>query len=254
MNTNREGMLTATIVAVALQIFSASAQTITSNVPKFEIGASLAAFVYQGDLTPSAAGSFRTMRPGINLHGSKILNPSFLLRTNLAISGFKGDDALYDDPEYRKHRAFKFKSPLFELSELIVWNPLGKNYDDRGLSPYLFAGIGVGFLKVKRDWSNFDADYFGEESDLPARIQQDADHKTPKVIPVIPIGFGLRYGLSSRLAVHAESSYRFSRTDYIDGFSQAVNPNRDDAYSSISIGAIYRIGKKNLLDCPKVTW
>jgi hypothetical protein len=249
MNTFREGVIA--VVALML-VLSASAQT--SNVPKFEIGASISAFVYMGDLTPSAAGSFRTLRPGINLHGSKIMSAAFSLRTNLAISGLKGNEALYDEPEFRQHRALKFKTPLVELSELLVWNPLGKNYDDRGFSPYLFGGIGLSFLRVRRDASNFDAEYFGEASELPALIAEDLAHRTPRVTPVFPVGFGLRYGLSHRLAVNAETSYRFTRSDYIDGFSKAVNPDKGDNYHSTSVGLIYRIGKKNLLDCPKVPW
>jgi hypothetical protein len=249
MNTLREGLVAATAL---LFVLSASAQT--SNVPKWEIGASVGAFLYLGDLTPSTAGSFRTLRPGLNLYGSKIMSPSFSLRTNLAFTGLKGNDALYDEPEYRQHRNFKFKTPLFELSELLVWNPLGKNYEDRGLSPYLFGGVGLTFLNIKRDWSNFDAAYFGEASPLPALIAEDAAHKTPRAIIVFPVGFGLRYGISNRLAVNAETNYRFTRTDYLDGFSKAVNPTKGDTYSSVSIGAIYRIGKKNMLDCPKVRW
>jgi hypothetical protein len=249
MNTLREGLVA---TAALMLVLSASAQT--SNVPKFEIGVAVGAFLYMGDLTPSAAGSARTLRPGLNLYGSKILSPSFSLRTNLAFTGLKGNDALYDEPEYRQHRNFKFKTPVFEVSELVVWNLMGKNYEDRGLSPYLFGGIGVSFLHVKRDASNFDAAYFGEASELPVQIAEDFAHKTPRVMPVFPVGFGLGYGLSNRLAVNAETSYRFTRTDYLDGFSKAVNPAKGDTYSSISIGAIYRIGKKNTLDCPKVPW
>jgi opacity protein-like surface antigen len=250
MNIKREGIL---IIVALMHITAATAQSI-SNVPRFEIGASLAAFVYQGDLTPSVSGSTRTMRPGINLYGSKIVSAAFLLRTNLAIAGLKGNDALYDEPEFRKHRAFKFKSPLFELSELLVWNPLGTNYNDRGFSPYLFGGLGLAFLHVKRDWSNFDAAYFGEASSLPALIAEDAAHKTPRITPVIPVGFGLRYAVSPRIAINAEGSYRFTRNDYIDGFSKAANPELADNYHSVSVGAVYRIGKKNTLDCPRVRW
>lgn len=248
MNIKREGVI---VIVALMQMLTATAQT--SNVPKYEFGGSLAAFLYSGDLTPDNI-NVRTLRPGLNLNASKIMSASFLLRTNLAITGLKGNDALYDQPEYRQHRNFKFKTPLFELSELVVWSPTAKNYDDRGLSPYFFGGIGISFLHIKRDWSNFDAPYFGEDSELPALIAEDAAHKTPKVIPVIPVGFGLRYGLSSRLAVNAETSYRFTRTDYLDGFSKAVNPAKGDNYSSVSVGAIYRIGKKNTLDCPKVRW
>ncbi|MEO5564528.1 MAG: DUF6089 family protein [Chitinophagaceae bacterium] len=245
-NWNKIGII---IVLLGLQTSIIQAQ---SNNPRYEIGASLGAFVYLGDLTTADAGSFRTMRFALTIHGSKLLSRSFALRTNLAFSKLKGDDALYDDPEFRQHRNFKFTTPVLELSELLVWNVLGKNYDDRGFSPYLFAGAGLSFLKVRRDWSNFDAAYFGEASDLPARIEQDAAHKVPKVIPVIPMGFGLRYGISSRVAINAETSYRFTFTDYLDGFSQAVNPAKGDNYHSASIGVIYRIGKKDMLDCPKV--
>lgn len=223
------------------------------NIPKYEIGASIGMLVYLGDLTPYSTGAFKTSL-SLQLHGSKILSPSFLLRTNLAVGKLKGDDAAYDQPEYRKHRNFNFHSPVIELSQLIVWNPLASNYRDRGLSPYLFTGAGISFLKIKRDWSRFDGAYFGEGSDLPDRLAIDAAHKTPKIIPVIPVGFGLRYGVSSRIAINTEASYRFVFTDYLDGFSQAVNPSKGDHYHSITVGAIYRIGKKNMLDCPVVKY
>lgn len=251
MNSNRNKIITAIVIIIHLYGFTANAQV---NVPKYEIGGGLGAYVYQGDLTPSLAGSFRTMRLGINLYGSKILSRSFSVRGNLAIAGLKGDDAVYDQPEYRKERAFNFRSPLFELTGLVVWNPLGKNYDDKGFSPYLFGGAGVSFLKIKKDWSNFNAAYFGESSDIPATLAVDAAHKLPKITPVVPVGIGLRYNLSSRIAVTAESSYRFVFTDYLDGFSHSVNPAKDDHYHSLSIGAVYRVGKKNTLDCPVIRY
>lgn len=219
------------------------------NVPKFEIGAGLGGYVYQGDLTPSRLGSFRTTRIGLNLYFSKLLSPSFSTRTNLAIAGLKADEGKYDDPEYRRERAFKFRSPVFELSQLLVWNPLRKNYDDRGFSPYLFGGAGISFIKVKRDWSNYNPEYFSL-TDVSARLAQDSMHSTPRVTPVIPLGIGFRYGISPRLAVSVESSYRLMFTDYLDGFSQAANPEKNDHYHSTTIGLIYRIGKKNMLACP----
>ncbi len=110
------------------------------NVNKFEIGANLGLYVYQGDLTPSNAGSFKTQKPGISIYATRILSSSFSLRTNLALAKLKGDDARYPNPAFRQERNFSFTSPLIEISELIVWNPLRKNYLDRGLTPYLMAG------------------------------------------------------------------------------------------------------------------
>ncbi len=239
------------LLLVLLQNTSLSAQV---NLPKYELGIALSSFIYQGDLTPNRFGSYETMRFGVSIHGSKIISRSFLVRANLSIGGLKGDDAKYDNPEFRKERAFRFRSPVFEFTPLLVWNPLGKNYDDKGLSPYLFAGAGISLLKVKRDWSDFNAAYFGDGSDLPGRIAADEAHDLPRVIPVIPAGVGIRYGLTPRIAVTAETAYRWTFTDYLDGFSQAANPARYDHYQTISVGAIYRIGKKNVLDCPVVRY
>ncbi len=229
--------------------YQAHSQT---NIPKYEFGLHLNSFIYQGDLTPERLGSFKTMRWGINLFGSRIMSPSFSLRTNLAIGGLRGDDALYDEPEYRKQRNFNFNTRVIELTQLIVWNPLRTNYRDKGFSPYLFSGIGFNFVKIKRDWSNFNGEYF--DADYLEKFALDTAHSVPKNIPVIPIGAGFRYDISPRLAVSAEASYRLTFTDYLDGFSEAANPNRKDNYYTIGVGIIYRAGKKNMLNCPVVRY
>jgi hypothetical protein len=248
MTSNQRKPIGLTVILL-ISLFSLQAQT---NIPKYEIGASIGSFVYMGDLTPSRFGSFRTARVGVTLHGSKVLSPSFLLRLNLAIGGLRGDDAAYDHPEYRQQRAFTFRSRVIELTPMLVWNPLRSNYSDKGLSPYLFGGAGLNFVRIRRDWSRFNAEYFDE--DLNARLAQDIDHSLPRVMPVVPVGIGVRYGVSPRLAVNAEAAYRFTFTDYLDGFSQAANPDRKDNYHTISVGAIYRIGKKNTMDCPVVKY
>jgi hypothetical protein len=221
------------------------------NIPKYEIGATIGGYVYQGDLTPSSVGSVETTRPGFNLHASRLLNRSFSVRANLSVGQLRGDDAVYTHPEYRQHRNFNFSTPVVELSAWLVWNPLGKNYADKGFSPYLFAGAGANLLSVRRDYRNYDAAYFGGDgSPILAGLAVDEAHGTPNVIPVVPVGLGLRYNISSRWAVNAETSYRIMFTDYLDGFSQAAGPGINDHYHSTSIGLIYRIGKKNMLDCP----
>jgi hypothetical protein len=232
-----------------ISLFSLQAQT---NIPKYEIGASIGSFVYMGDLTPTRFGSFRTTRIGVNLHGSKILSPSFLLRLNLAIGGLRGNDAAYDHPEYRQERAFNFRSRVIELTPMLVWNPLRSNYNDKGLSPYLFGGAGLNFVRIRRDWSRFNTEYF--DDDIEAALARDIEQSLPSVIPVVPLGIGMRYGITPRLAVNAEAAYRLVFTDYLDGFSHAANAERNDNYHTITIGAIYRIGKKNTMDCPVVRY
>src|SRR5262245_55206725 len=119
-----------------------------SDFSKFEIGINAGVFVYQGDLTPSQLGSYKTLKPELNFFVNKIISPVFSLRTNLVLGGLKGDDARYSVREYRQQRNFNFKSPAFEISELLIADPFKKNMSrsSRGLSPYLIAGLGFSIL------------------------------------------------------------------------------------------------------------
>lgn len=244
----------AVIILIALFSSYTNHLPAQSNLIKYELGAGLNSFIYQGDLAPSRFGSYKTMRFGINLSGSRIINRLFMIRLNVAIGGLKGDDSKFDSPEYRKHRNFNFSTSVLEFSPMLVYNLFGKNYAEKGLSPYIFGGVGISLLKIKRDWSNYDAAFFGDGSDIPARIVIDAAHSVPGIMPVIPLGVGVRYSLSPTIALTAESSYRLTFTDYLDGFSQAANPARNDHYQTITIGAVYRPGNKNTLGCPLVKY
>ncbi len=222
-----------------------------SSVPRFQLGLSGGAFIYQGDLTPSALGSYRTPGPAVQLFASKFFSRSLSARAQLAFGGLRGDDAAYGKPAYRQERNFAFHSPVLEISVQAEWNPLGTNYITRGFAPYLFAGLGYGFLHIRRDWSRFNTEYFGStEADLLARLNEDISHALPAGAKVVPVGVGLRYYFSDRLGVSAETSYRLMGTDYLDGFSRAANPSLNDHYYSHTIGIVYRIGKKNTLGCP----
>jgi Domain of unknown function (DUF6089) len=242
---------TVSLLIICSKVILINAQELS----RYEIGGGLGAYVYQGDLAPSAAGSFKTMRPGLHLYGNMLLSSSFSYRLNVAIAGLRGDESKYSKPEYMQQRNFAFKTPVIELSGLGVWDIRGKNFDrTRGaLSPYAFTGIGLSFLNIKPDSSRFNAEYFSGNPDVANGLAIDAQKKLPKIQPVIPIGLGLRYELSDRFAITTEATYRLVFTDYLDGFSYAVNPKLDDHYVSQTFGIIYKLGKKNSLNCPRVT-
>lgn len=233
-------------------IVYSSSLTAQQKSSKYEVGINVGGYVYQGDLAPSAIGSWKTIKPGIAIHGSRKLNSTFALRLNLSIASLKGDESKYNTPAYHQYRNFKFKTALVEISPQIVWSPWGWDEVGKRISPYAFAGVGLGFVRIRRDWSNFNSTHFSLEEDLPARIAQDAAHRTPVLIPSIPVGAGLRYAVSPRIVINGEISYRNMFTDYLDGFSKAANPKFKDHYYSVSVGVIYRFGKKNSWDCPLV--
>ena len=220
------------------------------DLSKFEIGLTGGTFVYQGDLTPSPVGSYRTLRPAVNLFINRILSPSFSLRTSLFYGGLNGNDAAYKNPAWRQQRNFNFITHPLELTEIIVWNAWST---DTKITPYVFGGLGLTFLNIKRDYKNFNGEYFAAQGeDLFARLQEDIAHKTPKLLPVVPVGVGVQIALTKKLSLIGETSYRFTRTDYLDGFSKAANPQYYDHYQTHTIGVLYKLGKRSNLECPTI--
>lgn len=224
--------------------------------PKYEYGLSLGTLLYQGDLTPERFGAARTMKFAWSLSAARILSPALTIKGQFLRGRLKGDDSKYASPEYRQQRNFNFTSPVTELSLQLVYNPLGKNDADKGFAPYLFAGGGLAFLNIKRNWQSINGEYFSTETaaNVWNGLAIDTAKSLPKMIPVIPAGAGLRYYINTHWSVNAETSYRLSYTDYIDGFSQSVNPKLNDHYVSYTIGVVYRSGKYDRLNCPKVRY
>lgn len=241
---------------VLVLIISLKTIFINSQLPKsyFEVGGGLGTYVYQGDLTPSRIGSFKTLKPGLFLWASKVVSASRSYRINLTIASLKGDESKYSIPEYRQQRNFKFKTPLIELSALSVWDIRGNNfYRSKGtFSPYLFSGVGLSFLTIKPDRNGFNAAYFNTNEEVMKGLDADAEKNLPRLLPFVPVGLGFRYEISERLAINTETSYRFVFTDYLDGFSQSANPQKDDHYLSQTVGFLFKLGKKNSWNCPKI--
>ena len=222
------------------------------NLSKYEVGAKAGVFIYQGDLTPSDLGSYETLRPQFGIFASRLLSRSFSARLNFDAGSLKGDDSKYASPAWRRDRNFKFSSPVYELSAQLVWDVLGRNYKRpvKSFSPYLFAGAGYAYINVKRNLSNMNTTVFSSETGVPAGLVVDAAASNRHGALVFPAGIGLRYALTQKISLVAESSYRFTTNDYLDGFSYSANPSKKDHYYSYSLGAIYSFGKKNNWDCP----
>ncbi len=221
------------------------------DLSKYEVGLTGGVFVYQGDLTPEKLGAYKTMNPQLALHIYRKINTTFSVRLNLNRGKLYGNDAKYSNPDWRQQRNFNFTTPVTELSVQGVWSFL-ENRSPR-FSPYVFAGAGVSFLNIKRDYSNYNAAYFGESSSVAAGLAEDIATSLPRVIPVAPVGAGVRYFLNDRFSLIGETSYRLSFTDYLDGFSKSANAGKNDHYLSHSVGVVYSFGKKNKgLGCPAV--
>ena len=219
-----------------------------------ELGFNLGTYIYQGDLSPAAIGSYKTPGWGVMVFAKKQISNPFSVRANLTYATLKGDDAKYMHPSWRQQRNFNFRSRVVELSGLLVWDVLPKTGTETAVSPftpYLFGGLGLSFFKTRSDWSKFNQEYFAAEPNVEEGLLTDAAHTPAKMLPVVPLGAGVKYAVGSKLSVFAESAYRFTYSDYIDGFSKAAKSAKKDSYYNISVGLTYKFGK-GMLDCPVV--
>jgi hypothetical protein len=239
-----------TVLATVCIYANALSATAQNKFSKYEVGLTGGVFVYQGDLTPQTLGSYKTLTPQIGLRVYRIVTPSFSARLNITGGKLRGDEGVYNNPEFRKQRNFNFNTPVAEITLQGVWYVLG--FNKPRFSPYVFAGGGITFLNVKRDYSKLNTEVFGAGSDVQNGLAVDIAQTMPRVIPVVPVGAGLRYSYNNRFSFIGETGYRLSFTDYLDGFSQAANPKLKDHYLDHSVGVVYSFNNKKdkALGCP----
>ena len=235
------------IATIAINTSKLLAQTKSS----YEVGINVGTLIYQGDLTQSVFGTTKGMKPAIGIYVSKDLDAYFSLRANLTIGKIGVDESQFTYPVFKQMRNFKFSTPVTEVSTVLVWNILGESADRdyRKLSPYVFAGGGLTFLNVSRDWRNMIISPADSASKSVLGLGRDTMQATPKVLPIIPVGIGIKYAITEKIGIKAEATYRFAFSDYIDGFSYAVNPDTKDRYYGLSIGLSFNLARNNY-KCP----
>ena len=234
-------------IAIAILLLNFTVPVMAQwKLNQFEWGLSGGMAVYQGDLTPSVAGSYRTAKPAFSLMAIRPLNTRLGIRAIASFARLQGNDALYDQPEYRQHRNFNFSATAMELSGQLVWTAL----PSKKFTPYAFTGLGIAFTRIRRDASGFNAEYFANEPAVQEGLAEDMNRRSPRLLPVLPIGIGFRYEFTDKISLFTESSYRLTDSDYLDGFSRAANSKRKDHYQTHMLGIIFRPGKRSGLDCP----
>jgi len=237
-------------IALAFLTFSnfLKAQLPTKSI---EVGLHAGTLIYQGDISNSFVGSTNRLTPAFGLHISKPINNQLAWRVQIFKGTVADDDALYSNPAYKQLRNFSFKTRITDVAAMLVWKPFGEQLDNmyyqKKIIPYAFAGVGFSKVAIARSYANTDPSVFVGKDDL----QRDIDQTLPKVLPIIPLGVGVKYKFATNWALHAEGLYRFTDTDYLDGFSYAANPNAKDNYYSATIGISYTF-LSNKYKCPSV--
>lgn len=237
---------------LTITLFSINKIHAQINISSWQIGVNLGFTVYEGDLSQYILGSYELAKPTLGINISKILTPAFKLRTSIALGQLKGDEGLYVRPAYRKERNLSFSTRFAEFSEILIWNFLDKSSDVnyKKFSPYIFGGVGGSLVNISRNSSKISATYLLNEPLAAAGLVQDLQYALPKAIMVFPVGIGVEYFLSPTVSLSGEINFRYTRTDYLDGFSKVANPKANDYYYTNTIGILYKLGKRDLLGCP----
>ena len=222
--------------------------------PVYELSVHGGTMVYQGDLSGSDIGSLTKLTPAIGISFAKVMDPYFSLRLNLFKGTIADDESKYKGTAlpWKTHRNFSFSTKTTELSALVEYRFLGPKVfgGARKLNPYLMAGAGLAFLSNTRSWQNIDLGYFDPKEKTLIGLGIDTVRNVPKAAFVMPVGLGLQYTLGEKWMVRGEGLYRFTPTDYLDGFSQSGNPKAKDKYYSVTFGVSYLLSK-NKYACAK---
>lgn len=205
-----------------------------------EYGAGIGGSIYQGDISPNVLGTLKKPGLSVQLFGNYKLSPAFSVRLHFAYASLHDEDKNYTGA--RSIRNFTFETNVNEFSAHLVFNPLRNNGEEdyNTLVPYVFTGPGIAMLRINRDWSNFQYGYPEWQKWVLPGLAADSLYRLPKYTLTLPVGLGLRYVIEDNVALFAEISHRFTNEEYLDGFSKAANQRKKDAFSTITIGLVFR--------------
>lgn len=126
-----------------------------------------------------------------------------------------------DDKIYKEHRNLGFRTDVFELSALTMFDvfPFEHKFEKRRtVEPYLQAGLGFAFFNPQ---GKLDGTWYSLHQ------YQTEGKNYGRAIPVIPFGVGFRTRLRHDINLSTEFVYRLTFTDYLDDVSgkNYINPN-----------------------------
>lgn len=140
----------------------------------------------------------------------------------------------------RYNRNLSFTSKISELSVVAEFYPLfifinWLSRDDYppNYSPYLLAGVGYFSFNPQTvlNGKQVDLQPLSTEGQGFAEYPDRKPYKLQQIS--FPVGFGMKYELSSSLNLRGEFLYRFTTTDYLDDVSKRyINPSLYSSYFS----------------------
>lgn len=185
---------------------------IVSCAQAFEIGATIGAANYLGDLSPELV--IKETKPAGGIFARYNLSSSFALTGSFSSGMVSGSDANFNQNSYRN---LSFRSMVYEYAGIVEFNyfKYGVGVLDKHLTSYIFVGLaGFNFnpqANIRGEWMNL------------SNIQTEGK-KYNKFSMAIPFGMGVKWRVGKHLALEANVGFRKTYTDYLDDVS-GVYPN-----------------------------
>lgn len=209
-----------------------------SQNQRWEGGLHFGGMNYTGDLVQSTLPNPKETNTWTSLYISKQLRDQLSFQAHLGTGAISGDDRNY---EKRKLRSFYFQTQIVELQVRFQWYPLVRPGQRRPrLTPYGFGGIGLYYLSPDATLNR------AKLPNLREAIEFDQNNLPGKIQPALPFGVGLDFQLNQQILLGLEANLRLTNTDYLDGVSQAGNPEGNDWYGSFSLKVGYTFGKSDV--------
>jgi hypothetical protein len=228
-------MLKKTIVTILVLIClqQTNAQVMNSFVHQGELGISMGAAHYFGDLNPNGAINRPKMAAGIFFRKQLTDYVGIRLSGDYAMLGYADK---YSSNPVQVTRNLSFNTNVWELSLAGDFNffSFRPGFEGYNFTPYIGLGIGV-FSFDPYAYLNGVKYYLrplgteGQGSSLYPNL-----HPYSPIAISVPFTLGAKYALNTQTNVFAELTYRFTTTDYLDDVSGTYAP---DAFPPLPDGS-----------------
>ncbi|HWA32474.1 MAG TPA: DUF6089 family protein [Cyclobacteriaceae bacterium] len=166
---------------------------------------------YFGEL--SNDGDYIQANPNVHAGLQYYLTRKIGVRVEAAWFQLSGSDSKATPESARQPRNLSFHENNFELSAVGIYNffPQGRSFYQRPqFNVYGFGGIGLMYF-------NPTTDYQGKKYQLAPQHTELVSYS--QVIPVIPLGLGVRFKIGPFMNLSFEGGFRKTFTDYLDDVS-----------------------------------
>jgi len=185
------------------------------------ISGGIGTIYYYGDLTDRFKSAL--LKPSVALHYQNYIQDRLSFRFGLSYGEIGASDRLALDEE-RQNRNLHFRSPLFEVSGIVVYEIFKDKHFGNSwltkpfLTPYIFTGITLFRFNPQARYSStwVDLQPLGTEGQL---LPGSGEGPYSLTQVSIPVGVGLSLRLTRYAGVNVELGYRITRTDYLDDVS-----------------------------------